>query len=89
MCRSSASCATSSAWSRSARRLSPFDIYIKERAVLERTHRIAYEAIGAADELANDPDAKGKKKRKGSEDSVRAAREWMCKNFFDVRNRLK
>ena len=63
----------------------PFDIYIKERAVLERTHRIAYEAIGAADELANDPDAKGKKKRKGSEDSVRAAREWMCKNFFDVR----
>ena len=63
----------------------PFDIYIKEKAVLERTHRIAYEAIGATDELASDPDAKGKKKRKGSEDSVRAAREWMCKNFFDVR----
>ena len=62
-----------------------YDIYIKERAVLERTHRIAYEAIGATDELASDPNAKGKKKRKGSEDSVRAAREWMCKNFFDVR----
>jgi CRISPR-associated protein Csd2 len=63
----------------------PYDIYIKEKAVLERTHRIAYEKIGAAAELADDPDAKGKKKRKGSEDSVRAAREWMCKNFFDVR----
>jgi CRISPR-associated protein Csd2 len=63
----------------------PYDIYIKEKAVLERTHRIAYEAIGATDELADDPDAKGKKKRKGSADSVSAAREWMCKNFFDVR----
>lgn len=63
----------------------PYDIYIKEKAVLERTHRIAYEKIGATAELADDPDAKGKKKRKGSEDSVRAARDWMCKNFFDVR----
>ena len=63
----------------------PYDIYIKEKAVLERTHRAAYEAIGASEELAVDPDAKGKKKRKGSEDSVRAARDWMCKNFFDVR----
>jgi CRISPR-associated protein Csd2 len=63
----------------------PYDIYIKEKAVLERTHRIAYEKIGATAELADDPDAKGKKKRKGSEDSVRAARDWMCKHFFDVR----
>ena len=63
----------------------PYDIYIKERAVLERTHRAAYEAIGATAELADDTDAKGKKKRKGSEDSVRAARNWMCKNFYDVR----
>jgi CRISPR-associated protein Csd2 len=63
----------------------PHDIYIKEKAVLERTHRAAYEAIGATDELADDPDAKGKKKRKGSADSVSAARDWMCKNFFDVR----
>jgi CRISPR-associated protein Csd2 len=63
----------------------PFDIYIKEKAVLERTHRAAYEAIGATEELADDPDAKGKKKRKGSADSVSAARDWICKNFFDVR----
>lgn len=64
----------------------PFDIYIKEKAVLERTHRAAYEAIGASEELADDgKDDKKKSKRKGSEESVRAARDWICKNFFDVR----
>lgn len=64
----------------------PYDIYIKEKAVLERTHRAAYLAIGAEDELAEDGDAKGKKgKRKGSADSVDKARAWICQNFFDVR----
>ena len=64
----------------------PFDIYIKEKGVLERTHRAAYEAIGAADELSDEgKDAKKKAKRKGSEDSVRKARDWICHNFFDVR----
>jgi CRISPR-associated protein Csd2 len=62
----------------------PHDIYIKEKGVLERTHRAAYEAIGATDELADDG-KDGKKKRKGSEESVRKARDWICKNFFDVR----
>jgi CRISPR-associated protein Csd2 len=64
----------------------PFDIYIKEKGVLERTHRTAYEAIGATDELSDEgKDAKKKAKRKGSEDSVRKARDWICHNFFDVR----
>ncbi len=64
----------------------PFDIYIKEKAVLERTHRAAYEAIGASAELVDDSkDEKKKAKRKGSENSVREARDWICKNFFDVR----
>lgn len=63
----------------------PYDIYIKEKAVLEQTHRKAYEAIGATGELAEDADAKGKKKRKGSADSVDKARDWICQNFFDVR----
>ena len=63
-----------------------YDIYIKEKGVLERTHRAAYEAIGATDELSDEgKDDKKKAKRKGSEDSVRRAREWICKNFFDVR----
>ena len=65
----------------------PFDIYIKEKAVLERTHRAAYEAIGASADLAgDDKDAKDvKKKRKGSADSVEKARAWICHNFYDVR----
>lgn len=62
----------------------PFDIYIKEKGVLERTHRQAYAAIGKSDELADDG-KEGKKKRKGSEGSVKEARDWICRNFFDVR----
>jgi CRISPR-associated protein Csd2 len=61
-----------------------YDIYIKEKAVLERAHRAAYIAIGKADELEDDG-KEGKKKRKGSEESVKAARRWICENFFDVR----
>lgn len=57
----------------------PFDIYIKEKAVLNQTHEKAYVAVGAEEEL------KGDKKRKGSGDTVDKARQWMCKNFFDVR----
>ena len=64
----------------------PYDIYVKEKGVLERLHREAYKEIGASDELADDKEAKdAKKKRKGSEDSVRKARDWMCQNYFDVR----
>jgi CRISPR-associated protein Csd2 len=63
----------------------PFDIYVKEKGVLERLHRQAYEAIGAASELVEDG-KDSKKKRKGSEDSVRRARDWMCANYFDVRS---
>jgi len=58
-----------------------FDIYVREKAVLERAHRTAYKEIGAEDELAED----GKKGRKGSADSVKKAQRWMCQNFFDVR----
>ena len=69
--------------------LPPYDIYIKEKAVLEQTHRKAYEAIGATEELGDDADAKAdkgsKKKRKGSAESVDKARTWICQNFFDVR----
>ncbi len=57
----------------------PFDIYVKEKAVLNQTHEKAYVAVGAGEEL------KGDKKRKGSGDTVDKARQWMCKNFFDVR----
>ena len=56
----------------------PFDIYVKEKAILNQQHEKAYKAIGAEDELKSD------KKRKGG-DKVAEARDWMCQNFFDVR----
>lgn len=57
----------------------PHEIYVKEKAVLNRTHERAYEGIGKSDLLKGDD-----KKRKGG-DAVTEARDWMCKNFFDVR----
>lgn len=57
----------------------PYEIYVKEKAVLNRQHERAYEGIGKADLLKGDD-----KKRKGG-DAVDEARQWMCKNFFDVR----
>src|SRR3546814_836226 len=57
----------------------PYEIYVKEKAVLNKQHERAYEGIGAGDLLKGDD-----KKRKGG-DKVGEAREWMCKNFFAVR----
>lgn len=57
----------------------PYDIYIKERAVLNRIHESAYLAVGAGDALKSD------KKRKGGAGDVEKARQWICQNFFDVR----
>lgn len=57
----------------------PFEIYVKEKAILNKQHERAYEGIGKADLLKGDD-----KKRKGG-DAVGEARDWMCKNFFDVR----
>ncbi len=57
----------------------PYEIYVKEKAVLNKTHERAYIAIGAEDLLKNED-----KKRKGG-DKVDEARQWMCTNFFDVR----
>ncbi len=58
----------------------PYEIYVKEKAILNQTHERAYKEIGAEDQLKGD-----EKKRKGSGDTVDQARKWMCKNFFDVR----
>lgn len=59
----------------------PYEIYVKEKAVLNKQHERAYIAIGAEDELK---DGEKKKSRKGG-DRVNEARAWMCQNFFDVR----
>ncbi len=57
----------------------PYEIYVKERAILNKQHERAYLAIGAEDLLKGES-----KKRKGG-NKVNEARQWMCKNFFDVR----
>ncbi|MBL0141075.1 MAG: type I-C CRISPR-associated protein Cas7/Csd2 [Betaproteobacteria bacterium] len=57
----------------------PFEIYVKEKAILNNQHKRAYLGIGREDLLAGSD-----KKRKGG-DAVDDARKWMCRNFFDVR----
>lgn len=54
-----------------------FDIYVKERSVLNVTHQKAYDALGL----------KIEKKTKAQEknDMADSARQWMCQTYFDVR----
>ena len=54
----------------------PYEIYVKERAVLNSQHRRAYQTF----ELEPEP----KKLPKNVEDAKRLT-GWMCKNFFDIR----
>ena len=55
----------------------PYEIYVKEKAVLNQQHERAYKAL--------DIDISAKEgKRKGGE-KVDEARQWMCQNFYDVR----
>ncbi|MCX7038172.1 MAG: type I-C CRISPR-associated protein Cas7/Csd2 [Spirochaetes bacterium] len=58
---------------------SPYEIYVREKAILNQTHKRAHQAIGAKATVGNE------KGRKGSSDEVERAREWMCANFYDVR----
>lgn len=56
-----------------------FEIYVKEKAILNNQHKRAYVAIGRKDVIEGE-----EKKRKGG-DAVGEAQAWMCANFFDVR----
>ena len=75
-----------------------FEIYVREKAILNQQHERAYSALNlavapeeqaqSALELGADEGKKkktDKDKRKGSADEVGLARQWMCQNFFDVR----
>lgn len=48
----------------------PYDIYVKEKAILNNQHQRAYQALGI--------ESKSKKEA----DGVKA---WMCQNFYDIR----
>ena len=54
----------------------PFEIYVKERAVLNNQHERAYEALKLKSE---------KRKMPKEEAKAREITAWMCQNFFDVR----
>lgn len=54
-----------------------FDIYVKEKSVLNLQNKKAYEALGIAPES---------KKLPKDEAKAREITAWMCKNFFDVRS---
>jgi CRISPR-associated protein Csd2 len=71
-----------------------FEIYVREKAILNLQHQRAYSALKldpidadpAEGEAVESPKKKGAKdKRKGSGDEVEKARAWMCQNFYDVR----
>jgi CRISPR-associated protein Csd2 len=70
-----------------------FEIYVREKAILNLQHQRAYSALKLDEPVASEvapeaaPEKKaGKgKKRKGSGDEVTQARDWMCQNFYDVR----
>lgn len=71
-----------------------FEIYVREKAILNQQHQRAYSALkldAPTEETPAEeqPDAKakkpGKEKRKGSAEDVTKARDWMCQNFYDVR----
>ncbi len=57
----------------------PYEIYVKERAILNDQHNRAW--------LAVEPKADDKTKKNLPKDKEKAKQlvEWMCKNFFDVR----
>jgi CRISPR-associated protein Csd2 len=54
---------------------SGYDIYVKEKAVLNVQHKKAYTALGLQ------LDVKGVK----AAENVEKARKWMCQTFFDIR----
>ena len=53
-----------------------YDIYVKEKAILNDQHRRGYDALGL------DPAEKPKKDEESADARVR---RWMCQTFFDIR----
>ncbi|MEO8382989.1 MAG: type I-C CRISPR-associated protein Cas7/Csd2 [Acidobacteriota bacterium] len=73
-----------------------FEIYVKEKAILNKQHERAYLALDmktakseGAEAAAGDPTEEKKRKKdkpkRDSAENVDRARQWMCRNFFDVR----
>ncbi len=54
----------------------PYEIYVKEKAILNAQHERAYQAVGEKSE---------KRKMPKDEKKAREITAWMCGNFFDIR----
>lgn len=57
----------------------PYEIYVKERAVLNKQHDRAWQQVAPQTKDAD------KKKLPKDEQKARELTAWMCKNFFDIR----
>jgi CRISPR-associated protein Csd2 len=72
-----------------------YEIYVKEKAILNQQHERAYialdlktaksEAEAEAGEAKDDKKKKAAKPKRDSAENVDKARQWMCQNFFDIR----
>ena len=60
-----------------------YDIYVKEKSILNDQHRRGYAALGLAD-AEGEPKKQGKLKE-GESPAEERVRRWMCQTFFDVR----
>ncbi len=56
-----------------------YDIYVKEKAILNEQHQRGYDALGL------DPKSKEGKLKEGESPKEERVRRWMCQTFFDVR----
>ncbi len=56
----------------------PFEIYVKEKAILNDQHEKAYQACDLK------PDSKGKLPKEATD--AKRVTDWMCGNFFDIRS---
>lgn len=54
----------------------PYEIYVKEKAILNQQHERAHEALAAEEKYSELKD----------EEKIDARKLWMCKNFFDIRS---
>jgi CRISPR-associated protein Csd2 len=68
-----------------------FEIYVKERAILNQQHERAYKDLGLTPSAKAEAAEEGGAKKKGSKtkrdtaENVEKACQWMCGNFYDVR----
>lgn len=51
-----------------------YDIYVKEKAILNEQHERAYKALGL-----------DSTKKRADEKDISSVRDWMCQTFFDIR----